>query len=467
MNKILIVDDNIDTRENIAELFSEQGYSIYTASDGNEALNIINNKYLNCVILDLKLPVIDGWEVLSKLKKKIEDGLVVIVITAFGAIESAVKAIKMGAFYFIEKPFNNQVLLLNVERGISSQSVKNELKDLKLFLGDPSDGESIFGSSDAAKKLINQINTVAQTDFSVLLQGETGSGKEVVATFIHNQSNRASSQMVTVNCGAIPEALFESELFGHEKGSFTGAYEKKEGSFQKSNKSTLFLDEIGNMPMSQQRRMLRVVESKRISPIGSKQDIAIDSRLIFATLKNLSDEVTNGNFREDLFYRISEYTIHIPPLRDRLDDIPGLVNKFIQETSKELGKNIEGISDEALELLIEFDWPGNIRQLRNVIRNSMLHATKKILPQHLSIFDIRNKKNNPCFDIDRAIKQSETYKEALMYLKQNIEKELLLRSIKASRNNISSAADIFGIDRTSFYKKMKMYAIDKNGNPAE
>jgi len=462
MKKILVVDDNIDTMSNIEELLEIHNYNVATASNGKTALDKIKSYNPDCVILDMKLPIMDGWTVMDKLKTEIDNGLIIIVITAFGQVSSAVRAIKKGAFDFIEKPFNNEVLLISVTRGLSNQKIKKELFDLKQSLLKIDDGEEIFGKSSETKNLIKQIKSVSGTDISILIEGETGSGKEIVADFIQRTSQRKNKQYIKVDCGAIPESLIESELFGFEKGAFTGAHQKKPGKFQTADGGTLFLDEIGNLPLSQQRRLLRVVEYKTITPLGSKNEIKINTRLICASNENLFKLVSEGKFREDLFYRLSEYTISVSPLRKRLDDIPHLAKTFFKEGRDELNSNLEGFSDAAIQKLTKYEWPGNVRQLRNIVRRAMLAAKIKIKPEDINLpIAIASDINDIFMDssIEVFLDKFSNIKEALSSISDKFEKQLLEYCLKKVNGNISSAAKMFGINRATMYDKVEKYGL--------
>ncbi|HQH56729.1 MAG TPA: sigma-54 dependent transcriptional regulator, partial [Candidatus Marinimicrobia bacterium] len=315
MNSILIVEDSQDTRENIAELLTMNGYKVRTTDNGQTALRIIKTQMPDCVILDVRLPDTTGHEILKQIQNEIESGLVVIIITAYGEVSMAVNAMKMGAYDYLEKPFENAVLLMVVKRGLENQQVKRELAHLRQMLGTDQDSEQVLGHSPAIKKVISQINSVAQTDLTVLIQGETGTGKEVAAHLLHNKSKRAKQPFIAIDCGAIPENLIESEFFGFEKGAFTGATQSRPGKFQLAHQGTLYLDEIGNLPLAQQRPFLRVIENKTFRPIGAINESKVDIRLIIASNANLLQLVSENKFRKDLYYRISEYTITMPPLR--------------------------------------------------------------------------------------------------------------------------------------------------------
>ena len=462
MQSILVVDDNKDLLENMFELFTENGYKTYKAEDGGPSLEIINKHNPDAVILDMRLPKIDGWKVLERIKPDIENGMIVIIMTAYGEVEDAVKAIKMGVFDYIEKPFNNEIMLLTVKRGLNSQRIKRQLYNLKLSVGALPDGQAIFGKSEAMRKVLKLVQIVASTDMTVLIQGETGTGKEVMANFIYSKSNRNKSPFIAVDCGAIPESLIESELFGFEKGSFTGADKRKQGKFELANKGTLFLDEIGNLPIEQQRRLLRVIEQKKVTPIGAKSEIEADVRLIASTNVNLAQLVQQKKFREDLYYRLNEFVIEMPLLRNRLEDIPYLGKVFVQEATLQLNSNIEIISDKAMKILVNYSWPGNVRQLKNVIRKACLIASKTILPEH--IFLSPTAEQDPTFrtkmNIASYLDKDIPLKEAVEDITSNVEKQLIEKAISKAKGNKTLAAKTLGIDRKTIYKKIEKYRLN-------
>lgn len=465
MSKVIVVEDHLDTARNICELLKINGYEAQIATNGKAALKQIKDNNPDLVILDLNLPIIDGWEVLKNIQAEMNQGLAVIIITAYGDIDSAVKAIKMGVYDFIEKPFNNQVLILTCERALNNQKVKKELDKLKETLDETPDAHKIFGPSKAMEKVAQQIETIAPTDMTVLIMGENGSGKEVVAHLIHQKSPRHKFSFITVDCGAIPTDLLSSELFGFEKGAFTGAYKKSRGKFKSAHKGTLYLDEIGNLPLKQQRSILRAVQFKTISTIGSQTTTQIDVRLIFATNEDLEALVEENKFRKDLYFRLCEYIIQIPPLRERLDDIPHLAYCFIKESNPELNKNIKNISNQAIAKLMRYHWPGNVRQLRNYIRRAMLRAETEILPEHIDIPAGKQFKLEEFHTLDRVEQLSnhldcDNYKQVLNNITDSIEKKLVKHALKISNNNISEAARIFGIDRSAFYRKMNKHEIN-------
>lgn len=461
MNSILIVEDKKDTLDNIAELFSLNGYEVKKAGDGKTALKFIKSQLVDCIILDIRLPDMTGHEILEQIQEEIDAGLVVIIITAYGEITMAVRAMKMGAYDYLEKPFENEVLLMAVKRGINYQQTKRELNHLRQVISGDPESEYFFGKSPAIRKVLKQIESVADTDLTILIQGETGTGKEVAARLAHKKSKRKNNPFVAVDCGAIPENLIESEFFGFEKGAFTGATQRRNGKFQMADSGTLYMDEIGNLPIEQQRRFLRAIENKTIHPIGATKEHHVDIRLIIASNANLAFLVAENKFRKDLYYRISEYVITMPTLAERLEDIPHLAGFFLSEANYELKRNITNISEEAMALLLSYSWPGNIRQLRNVIRKAALLANEIIRPSHLSFqqVDAPQEKGQSFFSVYfRDLDQYANYHDAYTSLIQKFEKELLKTAYNHAHGNISKAARIFGIDRRNFYHKLDKYS---------
>jgi len=465
MNSILIVEDSQDTRENIAELLTMNGYKVRTTDNGHTALRIIKTQTPDCVILDVRLPDTTGHDILQQIQNEIENGLVVIIITAYGEVSMAVNAMKMGAYDYLEKPFENAVLLMVVKRGLENQQVKRELAHLRQMLGTDQDSEQVLGHSPAIKKVISQINSVAPTDLTVLIQGETGTGKEVAAHLLHNKSKRAKQPFIAIDCGAIPENLIESEFFGFEKGAFTGATQSRPGKFQLAHQGTLYLDEIGNLPLAQQRPFLRVIENKTFRPIGAINESKVDIRLIIASNANLLQLVSENKFRKDLYYRISEYTITMPPLRERLEDIPHLTALFLSEANFELNSKITDIAEEAMAKLLSYNWPGNVRQLRNVIRKAALLATDTIMPSHIS-FPSELESEEPAQSFFTVYKNDinryPNYRTAYAEFTREFEKELIKNAYENAHGNITKAARIYGIDRRNFYHKLDKYANDKD-----
>jgi len=459
MESILIIDDNKDTRDNIAELMEINGYQTFTAGDGNAAVYEVRRLNPDCLILDMKLPGLHGKDVLKQIQPEIEAGLVVINITAFGEIAAAVEAIRLGAYDFIEKPFNNDVLLLSVHRGLNNQKIRRELNNLRRILGRLPEAEKIFGKSEAIQKMVSQIEIVAPTNMTALIQGETGAGKEVVAHYLHSRSARNKAPFVAIDCGAIPETLVESELFGHHRGAFTDAKESRTGRFEMASGGTLFLDEIGNLPLLQQRKLLRAVEQRKITPVGSEKEIDIDVRLIVASNEHLDRLVKVGKFREDLFFRLSEFTIYVPPLRERIADIPYLAITFVEEANQDTKSNILSISDKALKKLTGHSWPGNVRELRNVIRKAALMADKTLRAEHI-IFQTYSTFNKYVDELVRLpFEENQSPKEYLDAVIFQLEKKMIERVLALSNGNLSKAAKSLDIARKTLYQKLDQFGI--------
>ncbi|MEX2511895.1 MAG: sigma-54 dependent transcriptional regulator [Cyclobacteriaceae bacterium] len=379
MPKILIIDDEKVIRSTLKEILEYEKYEILEAEDGEKGLEILENDDIDLVLCDIKMPKMDGMEVLAKVTK-MEKQPQFIMISAHGTIETAVEATKLGAFDFIPKPPDLNRLLLTVRNALDKKNLVNETKVLKKKLSKKLD---MIGESEAISLVKETIEKVAPTDARVLITGPNGTGKELVAHWIHQKSNRASSPFIAVNCAAIPAELIESELFGHEKGAFTSAMKQRQGKFEQAHGGTLFLDEIGDMSLSAQAKVLRALQEHKISRVGGDKDIKVDVRVLAATNKDLKKEIKEGNFREDLYHRISVILIQVPPLRERMEDIPLLVDRFLEDIAKEYGTSKKGIGKEALKRLQQFPWTGNIRELRNVIERLVILGDKNITSEDI------------------------------------------------------------------------------------
>lgn len=459
MYTVLVVDDNIDTKENLIELLEENNYKTLNAEDGKTALAKIRQYKPDCVLLDMNLPVMSGWEVLDQIKPEIDAGLIVIIITAFSEIPMAVEAIKKGAFDFFDKPFNNEKLLLTIKHGFEKFQIQKELDELKTALPSQIITPDEFGSSSAIQKVLRNAEKVAPTDYSVLIQGPTGSGKNLLAKYIHQNSKRYQFPLINVDCGTIAGSLVTSELFGFVKGSFTGAEESKDGKFRAADGGTLVLDEIGNIPYEQQGKFLRAVEEKKISPIGSNEEFEVDFRLIVATLENLENAVNDEKFRRDLFYRIAEFVITLPPLTERQDDIPHLAKLFIKRCNLNLNKEIAGISDSAMNKLLEHHWPGNVRELQHIISTAVLLAKDIIHSKHIIFQGSNIDKLSSLVNFPIKYHPGKPLIDSLETLTNNIERKYVKKALSIANNNITRAAEIFGTDRKNFYKKMNKYGL--------
>ncbi|MBN1972919.1 MAG: sigma-54-dependent Fis family transcriptional regulator [Sedimentisphaerales bacterium] len=447
---ILVIDDEESMRDSCLQTLSRKGYNVETAGNGIKGLEMLKEKSYDLVILDLKMPGLNGLEVLKIIKQDNPD-IVVVVITGHATVESAVEAMKQGAYDFIPKPFTPESLRMIVQRALSTRELALEnlllRTELKLGLGQ----EVIIGSEDSMKSVEQLVRKVGPTDTTVLITGESGTGKEVIARAIHRCSSRNDKSFVAVDCSSLVESLFESELFGHVKGSFTGAVETKYGRFELANGGTLFFDEIGNVSLSIQSKLLRVLQEREIIKVGSSQVVKVDVRIIAATNKDLVQSVKDGTFREDLFYRLSVVPITIPPLRERKGDIPLLTKHFLEKYNKKRGKNIKGISDEAMHALVEYDWPGNVRELENAIERAVvLTEHETIEPADLLYYGLTI---DPVSEIQG---NSEDKVRRLV----DMEKEHIIKALKQFNGHRGNTAESLGIDRKTLRLKMKAYGIE-------
>ncbi len=453
--KILIADDNDLSRENLAQLLMESGYEVKTVSDGREGIEaFLENKY-DMVITDLRMPNVDGMEFLKYIKDINKDNLV-IMITGHGTINTAVIAMKMGAFDFITKPIKDDLVRLSVERAMSFAKLRDENISLKEHLKDKQDFDKIIGYSDCMKKVFDTIDKVSTSDSTVLITGESGTGKELVARAIHYKSDRHNSPMIPVNCGAIPEDLLESELFGHEKGAFTGAIRSRMGRFELAQGGTIFLDEIGDMSPALQVKVLRVIQEKQFERIGGVKTITADVRIIAATNQNLEAAVAEKKFREDLFYRINVIPINLPPLRERGSDILILANHFLMTFNNLKKKNVERIAPSAVDYLMRYTWPGNVRELQNLIE--MLVVMKE--EGEITVDDLPAKIRNTQGEISTA--GAAIFAECGIDFNDHIsqiEKDLLLKALKLSGGVKNRAAKMLNLNRTTLVEKLKRLNI--------
>ncbi len=457
-HEVWVLDDEKGILEVLEDILKDEGYSVKTFLFAKEFLKELQLRTPDVVLLDLWLKDGDGLDVLKEIKALYPE-VPVIIISGHGTIETAVKATKIGAFDFIEKPLSYERIIITIENALKFISLEEENKRLK---------EKIFGrihltgASSAIKQIRELILKVAPTDTTVLIQGESGVGKELVAKLIHLHSKRANNPFVEVNCAAIPDTLIEAELFGYEKGAFTGANTSKKGKFEVAHKGTLFLDEIGDMSLSAQAKVLRILQEKRIEKLGSTKSIEVDVRIIAATNKNLLEEIKKGNFREDLYYRLNVFPIYIPPLRERKEDIPILVEEFLEEIALRTGLGRKYFKEDAMQALMKYDWPGNVRELKNFIeRVVIISPVKEIGYQNLPP-DFKNliedtKKASP--DSQPWFKEKD-YKTA----KVLFEKEFLKRKLLEYKGNVSQTAREIGIERAYLQKKIKELGIKEELN---
>ncbi len=457
MAKILIVDDEPDMRWLLEGIFAAQGLEVVTAEDGEAALQRVRKDAPSVILLDLKMPKIDGMEVLAQLKE-IAPQVPVIVLTAYGEIPSAVQAMRLGAYDYLTKPFHNDDIVLTVRRVLALQAQPAEAKALLSQIGEGGSLGELMGPSREIQKVIQQVRQVAESTFSVLIQGETGTGKELVALAVHQQSGRRGKPFIALDCGAIPETLIESELFGYEKGAFTGADRKKEGHFQLAEGGSLFLDEIGNLSLTTQAKLLRVLQERQVHLLGGKKAVPVDVRIIAASNLPLETEIQAGRFRQDLYYRLNEFPITLPPLRERSEDILHLAKRFLEEASIQIKKPIRGFSDEAVHLLAHYHWPGNVRELKNVVRQAVLLCTDSIRPKHLRDLGggdpVAPSAGEPEWGLTGLSLRGASEKAIA-----EAERQVIRQALQATRGNKSEAARLLKTDYKTLHLKMKRYGI--------
>jgi two-component system nitrogen regulation response regulator NtrX len=439
---ILVVDDEGSIRESLSEIFKDEGYYVLTSSSGEEAKEIVKDQSPDLIFLDIWLPGIDGIKTLEEIKG-LKPDLPIIMISGHGNIELAVKATRIGAYDFLEKPLSLERVLLAAKRALEKQALEIEYKALKQDL---TKKFKLIGNSQKMVLLKEQIDMASQSNSRVLIMGESGSGKEIVARSLHDSSKRAGKPFIEVNCAAIPQELIESELFGHEKGSFTGAFEKKKGKFELADEGTLFLDEVGDMSLSAQSKVLRVIETQEFQRVGGSRNIKVDVRIIVATNKDLREEARKGNFREDLLYRLDVIPIIVPPLRERKDDVPALVDYFLEYFASEYGQKLKRITSEAIKMLEAYDWPGNIRELRNVIERIVIMTPSDTITSKNLVVAEPTKEDYFAFA---------TLREA----RDAFEKTFITKKLEENNWNISKTAEILQIERSNLHKKIKAYNI--------
>jgi len=439
---ILAVDDEADMLETYRSILSKK-FNLLTAASGNEALEILNSKAVALALLDMKMPKMDGLEVLKKIKEK-EIETDVIVITASKDIQTAVEAMKLGALDYLSKPFDVKELILILEKALEKKALVKENLYLKETLKEAATYCDLIGRTPVMQKLFETIERVAPTDSTILICGESGTGKELVARAIHLKSKRLNKPFVTVNCAAIPENLLESELFGHERGSFTGALERKLGKFELADGGTLFLDEIGCMSAPMQAKLLRVLEDKIIERLGGEKGILIDVRIISATNIDFKKEIDSGKFRHDLYYRLNVIPVSLIPLRERREDVPLFVQYFLDKFNKELNKKIKGLSPEAMQAVMNYDWPGNVRELQNLIERLVVLSNNEIIgADEISLSSASTSKS------------ADSLKEAM----EIHEKELILKALEECEQNRSEAAKILGIPRSTLNSRIEALGL--------
>lgn len=440
--KIMVVDDDRNLLDLIHMRLEASGYDVSAAGHENEARELAQHHVFDVAVVDLQLVDQDGLSLMEELHL-VHPEMPVIILTAHGSIESAVEAMKRGAFTYLTKPFDSRELILQIERAREKRKLTGEIKRLKELLEERFDFANIIAKSESMRRILDQVARIAKTESNVAIYGSSGTGKELIAKAIHTSSQRKDFPFLAINCAAIPESLLESELFGYEKGAFTGAVKASKGLFTRADNGTLFLDEIGDMPLSLQAKLLRVLQERTFVPLGSEEPVSVDVRIIVATNKDLKEEVKKGNFREDLFYRIHVIPIELPLLKDRKEDIPPLVENFIRKYSEQMDKRVKSITPSGMHKLMLHDWPGNVRELENTIEYAVAMSGSDTITDDL-IFQVKKEQNG-----------LPTFNEA----KAQFEKQYLHNLLKATEGNVSKAAELAGKYRADLYNLLKKHEI--------
>ncbi len=441
--KILVVDDEESILETVSGILEDEGYDVTTASSGEEGIRLFKETAPDAVLLDVWLPDTDGIEVLKSIKKD-GDALSVIMISGHSNIEKAVEAIKLGAYDFLEKPLSLQKVLIPINNALEKQKLQMENIELRNTI---SGRWEIIGDSPVMQKIKKDISTAGASHGRVIIFGESGTGKELVARSLHNASSRKNKPLIEVNCAAIPQELIESELFGHEKGSFTGATDRKKGKFELAHEGTLFLDEIGDMSLTTQAKVLRIIETQEFQSVGGSRKITVDARIIAATNKDLPEEIKEGNFREDLYFRLNVIPISLPPLRERADDIQQLVEHFLDMFAALYGQKKKKMSKAAISTLLSYNWPGNVRELKNTIERFVIMNPDEVI----DVVDIPSAKSSgPNIPSDSTLKDA----------RESFEKEFILKKLKENNWNISKTAELLEIERSNLHRKIKALGIE-------
>ena len=452
MQSILIVDDEKSIRESLTGILQDEGFTPTSVDNGEKAIEKISEDKPDLILLDIWMPGMDGLETLTKIRDIYPDQLVV-MMSGHGTIETAVRSTKLGAYDFIEKPLSLEKVLLCIQNAVKIGQLVEENRELKAKIGKENE---MIGSSKLIKELKKQIKIAAPTSGWILITGENGTGKELVARSIHHNSRRHDKPFVEVNCAAIPEELIESELFGHEKGSFTGATTQRRGKFDQAHQGTLFLDEIGDMSLKTQAKVLRILQEHKFERVGGNKTIEVDVRVIAATNKDLEKEISAGQFREDLYYRLNVIPFHVPPLRERKSDIPHLATHFLEYFCSKESRETKNLDEDAMQAIQEYSWPGNVRELKNLIERLVIMSpgntiTRGQLPQ--SIF---GKQQSASTDLGSITLSADTYRSA----KEEFEKEFLVQKLEENDWNISRTAEAIEIERSNLHRKIKSYGIE-------
>jgi DNA-binding NtrC family response regulator len=456
--RILVVDDEKDICDLLYRILEKEGYGPIVAHDGQAALEMIRLGMPEIVITDVRMPGMDGMELLRRARE-LNPELPIILITAWGGIDGAVQAMRNGAYDYLPKPLNIRELVDKIRKALQERAASLPKRAPAATRNEAITRlQQMMGPSDTVARIVSEVSLVAPSNFSVILQGETGTGKELVARAIHDASPRSKDPLVPVDCGAIPENLFESELFGYEKGAFTGASSAKPGKFEMAQGGTLFLDEISNMPLNSQVKLLRAIQEKSFFRVGGTKPVTVDARLIVATNEDLNSAARKGSFSRDLFYRLSEFTIVIPPLRERRTDITYIAERILEATNLELGKKIKGFSEEAVKLLLSNFWPGNVRQLRSAVRRAVLQARDVIEPDHM-VLESHSPLDSDPDSVPDFQWEGLSLKEIVRLSTSQVERRALIEALRKTGGNKAKAARLLKIDYTTIHAKIKQYGL--------
>ena len=449
METILIVDDDEDFRFNLSAILRGAGYEVRTASNGRQAIKEVARCAPSIALLDFRLPDMDGMKVLEGIRK-IDQDLLTIMVTAHGAV----RAMKMGAFDYVAKPFDDEELVLIIKKALESRSLSQEVKRLRKRLGESHGVEEIMGRSPRTQQILRQVEIIAPTNMTVVIQGASGTGKELIARRIHHLSRRRDQPFVAVDCGALPETLMESEFFGYEKGAFTGADGRKDGRFEQAHGGTLFLDEITNLSEAVQMKLLRVIQERRLRHLGGQREISIDVRILVASNFLLLEQVHQGRFRDDLYHRLNEFQIALPRLAERMEDIPILAKCFLEEANSEFHKEVKGFSPEAMRCILNHAWPGNVREFKNVTRRAVLLAKSDMIElDHLSI--------NPRLPANEAIEAAKPPEKGASFeeITRNFQKDVIKKALGEAGGKKAKAAELLKLNKKTLYRKLKSLNI--------